>query len=64
MLLPLLSEAQAAGITIEVEVIDIVEEGLIDAYGVRIPVLRSLSTGEELDWPFGLGCIRDLFLYS
>jgi hypothetical protein len=61
VLLPLLAEAQAAGITIEVEVIDIAEEGLIDSYGVRIPVLHCLSTEVELDWPFDVGRVRELF---
>jgi hypothetical protein len=62
LLLPLLVEAQAAGVTIEIEVIDIAEEGLIDTYGLRIPVLRCLSTEVELDWPFDVGQVRELFL--
>jgi hypothetical protein len=61
LLLPLLVEAQAAGITIEIEVIDIAEEGLIDCYGLRIPVLRCLGTEVELDWPFDVGQVRELF---
>ena len=36
-----------------VELIDITDpEDLTDAYGLRIPVLRRLDTGAELDWPF------------
>ncbi|MDB6051859.1 MAG: glutaredoxin [Pseudomonas sp.] len=36
-----------------VELIDIGEtEALYDVYGLRIPVLRRVDTGEELDWPF------------
>ncbi len=62
LLLPLLVEAQAAGITIEIEVIDIAEEGLIDTYGLRIPVLRCAQTERELDWPFDVGQVRELFL--
>ncbi|HMW70215.1 MAG TPA: glutaredoxin family protein [Cellvibrionaceae bacterium] len=62
VLLPLLVEAQAAGVTIEVEVIDIAEEGLIDAYGVRIPVLGCAQTERELDWPFDVGQVRELLL--
>lgn len=62
VLLPLLAEAQAAGLLIEIEVIDIAEEGLIDAYGVRIPVLRCAQTGRELDWPFDVGQVRGLLL--
>ncbi len=62
VLLPLLSEAQAAGVTIEVEVIDIAEEGLIDTYGARIPVLRCVQTERELDWPFGPGQAKLLLM--
>jgi hypothetical protein len=25
---------------------------LVDRYGIRIPVLRNLSSDSELDWPF------------
>ena len=60
ILLPLLAEAQASGIEIEIEVIDIAEENLIDAYGTRIPVLRCVSTGVEFDWPFDAGQVRVL----
>ncbi|OCR25264.1 glutaredoxin [Pseudomonas syringae] len=36
-----------------VELVDIVEhERLIDDYALRIPVLRRVDTGAELDWPF------------
>lgn len=28
------------------------DAGLLEQYGVRIPVLRRLDTGQELDWPF------------
>ena len=36
-----------------VELIDIADsEALVDAYGLRIPVLRRLDTGAELGWPF------------
>jgi len=37
-----------------VELVDIGEhEWLIDDYALRIPVLRRVDTGAELDWPFG-----------
>lgn len=62
VLLPLLNEAQMLGVPIEIEVIDIAEEGLIDTYGVRIPVLRCEQSGVELDWPFDLGQVRGLLL--
>jgi hypothetical protein len=36
-----------------VELVDISEhERLIDDYALRIPVLRRVDTGAELDWPF------------
>ena len=36
-----------------VELIDIAErESWVDSYGLRIPVLRRVDTGAELDWPF------------
>lgn len=39
-----------------VELIDISEsEAMFDTYGLRIPVLRRVDTGAELDWPFDAG---------
>lgn len=36
-----------------VELIDITDpQDLTEAYGLRIPVLRRVDTGAELDWPF------------
>ena len=36
-----------------VELIDIAEhEDWVETYGLRIPVLRRVDTGAELDWPF------------
>ncbi len=36
-----------------VELVDIAEdEHLAEAYGLRIPVLRRVDNGAELDWPF------------
>ena len=36
-----------------VELVDIAErEDRVEDYGLRIPVLRRLDTGAELDWPF------------
>ncbi|MFJ4143216.1 glutaredoxin family protein [Pseudomonas sp. NPDC089734] len=36
-----------------VELVDIAEnESLFEDYGLRIPVLRRIDTGAELDWPF------------
>ncbi|GIZ13300.1 glutaredoxin family protein [Pseudomonas sp. NCCP-436] len=36
-----------------VELIDIAEhEGLVERYGLCIPVLRRCDNGQELNWPF------------
>lgn len=36
-----------------VELVDIVESSAwLDRYALRIPVLRRIDTGAELDWPF------------
>ena len=36
-----------------VELVDIAEhESMVEAYGLRIPVLRRVDTSAELDWPF------------
>ena len=36
-----------------VELVDITDpDDLTEVYGLRIPVLRRLDTGAELDWPF------------
>ena len=36
-----------------VELVDIAEnEDWVEDYGLRIPVLRRMDTGAELDWPF------------
>lgn len=37
----------------EVELVDIADyEGLIEAYGTRIPVLKRVKLNRELNWPF------------
>lgn len=39
-----------------VELVDIGDsEWLVERYGLRIPVLRRVDTGAELDWPFDAG---------
>lgn len=39
-----------------VELIDIAENvEWVEVYGLRIPVLRRVDTGAELDWPFEAG---------
>jgi hypothetical protein len=34
---------------------------LEDRYGARVPVLRDLRDGRELDWPFDEMAVRDFF---
>lgn len=47
------------GVTFKpVEIAD--DEELLERYGVRIPVLRRLDTGAELDWPFDADAVRRL----
>ena len=41
-----------------VEIAD--DAGLLERYGLRIPVLRRLDTGEELDWPFDAAAVQRL----
>lgn len=43
----------AGKITVDVYLEDIVDtEGLVERYGLRIPVLLNDNNGAELDWPF------------
>ena len=35
---------------------------LLERYGVRIPVLRRLDTGQELDWPFDEQAVQSLLM--
>lgn len=42
---------RAAGVTFEyVDIAD--DDSLVNLYGMRIPVLRRMDTGAEVDWPF------------
>ena len=46
-----------------VELVDIADrEELAEAYGLRIPVLRRIDTGAELDWPFDTEQVADFLL--
>ncbi len=43
----------SAGEQPQIELIDIADsDALIERYGTRIPVLRRVGDGVELDWPF------------
>ena len=55
------AEALVRRQTAGVSTIEIVDDGeLLERYGVRIPVLRRLDTGGELDWPFDVAAVRRL----
>lgn len=46
---------------VEFEAVDISSsEELVDLYGIRIPVVKNLDTGEELGWPFDYGQLLTL----
>jgi hypothetical protein len=48
-----------AGVT--AEYIDIAEdEALLEKYGMRIPVVRRVDSGTELDWPFDESALNGL----
>lgn len=50
-------------VPIAVDEIDIVEsEALMMRYGIRIPVIRCVSTGRELGWPFGRDELRSFLI--
>lgn len=54
---------QAEAVLDEVDVsavyIDIADDdGLIESYGTRIPVLRRADSGAELGWPFDAAMVR------
>ena len=35
------------------------DDALEDRYGLRVPVLRDVASGNELDWPFDAEKLRD-----
>lgn len=48
-----------AGLGDAVQAVEIgYDEALAERYGVRIPVLRVVITGQELDWPFTVAEVR------
>ena len=38
-----------------------VDAALVDAYGMRIPVVRNQITGQEIGWPFQVADLLNLF---
>lgn len=55
------AEALVGRLGLALDVVDIAEDdALHERYGMRIPVLRRLDTGAELDWPFDAASIARL----
>ena len=45
------------------EYLDIADnDGLLEKYGVRIPVLRRIDKGEELGWPFDAASVAQFLM--
>lgn len=45
-----------------VETVDIVDsDGLTEAYGIRIPVIKHMQSGQELGWPFDIEQLAAFF---
>ncbi len=48
-----ISMLAALGLEQRVDVVDIVDSpALVEEYGIRIPVIKNVSSAEELSWPF------------
>jgi len=54
-----LSKHQGALELAEIEISD--SEQLIEKYGIRIPVVKVVSSGAELGWPFNQIALSDFF---
>lgn len=44
----------------KLSVIDIVDNDLVEQYGVHIPVLENLDSGKKLFWPFESQDVKEL----
>ncbi len=41
--------------------VDIADDAiLLERYGIRIPVVRRLDTGQELDWPIDAAALEEM----
>ena len=46
----------------DVKVVDIVEkDALVVDYGIRIPVIKHMASGDELGWPFAVDELAAFF---
>ncbi|NQV68709.1 MAG: glutaredoxin family protein [Pseudohongiella sp.] len=56
-----LSQAQSGENQLQITAVDIsIDEGLVEAYGIRIPVVKNTLTNEEIGWPFTLANLQEL----
>jgi glutaredoxin len=52
------AEAVVRQCQVEAEYVDIAEDDeLLEKYGIRIPVLQRVDTGDELGWPFDAAAV-------
>lgn len=50
------------GQTGSVRTVDIVDDdSLVEAYGIRIPVIKAMSSGNEIGWPFDAEQLAQFF---
>lgn len=50
------------GRTDDVSVVDIVEDdALVESYGMTIPVIRHMNSGQEIGWPFEVEQLSEFF---
>jgi len=54
------AEAVVRQFQVEVTYIDIADDDeLVERYGIRIPVLQRMDTGDELGWPFDVAAVSN-----
>lgn len=52
--------AQEQDVSLDWAAVEIADsDALVEAYGIRIPVVRCTGSGEELGWPFTGEALRD-----
>ena len=52
------AEAVVRQCQVEANYIDIAQDDeLLEKYGIRIPVLQRMDTGDELGWPFDVAAV-------
>lgn len=62
VLLQEFASSSANAFDYRLDAIDIsTDEGLVELYGIRIPVVRNLTTEKEVAWPFSVEDLLTLF---